>query len=112
MFALLVREPFNLSLEQIADLTDEQIAYIYFHPRDDRGHLEPFPEDANRGEQSGVSFADMYARVTRLREPGISDEEISRRLFAEHGIGAADEVARQTRNEVAELWAADLGDGQ
>ena len=29
----LVQEPYNLSIKQIANLTDRQITYIYFRPR-------------------------------------------------------------------------------
>lgn len=37
MCAILVVEPYNLSLEEIAELTDDQLVDIYFRPRDKDG---------------------------------------------------------------------------
>lgn len=42
MYAGLVREPFNLSIEQIGKLTDRQITDIYFRPKPE--DLEAVPE--------------------------------------------------------------------
>ena len=50
--ALLVNEPFNLRMEEIAQLTDYQIRRIYFHPRTENGmsiDVNAYSPNASRG---------------------------------------------------------------
>lgn len=35
---------FHISMDQLARLTDRQIYELYFHPRDDKGSIEPKDE--------------------------------------------------------------------
>jgi hypothetical protein len=70
--AVLVREPFHLSIAQIAELTDEQLLDIYLRadPRDDST-----PTVNKRGEK--LSDFEVFSRVWKRR--GWSDEAISKR---------------------------------
>lgn len=71
---ILVREPFNLSFEQIADLTDYQISEILFqHPAD-----EPAK---NPAEQVYLTPEQLFWRVWQRR--GLSEEEIAEKWRAE-----------------------------
>lgn len=36
-----MEEPYRLTVEQIANLTDAQIAHVYARPRDDKGRPKP-----------------------------------------------------------------------
>lgn len=49
---MLVQEPYNLSFEQIARLTDHQISRILFHPRNEDGTLR-------RGTGRAADLPDM-----------------------------------------------------
>jgi len=69
---LLVREPFNLSFAQIADLTDYQIRAILFqHPADPK----PAPAGVYRPPE------ELFERVWRRR--GLSDDEIAEKWRAQ-----------------------------
>lgn len=71
---ILVREPFNLSFEQIADLTDYQIAEILFkHPADTPAEKPP---DGNN-----LTHEELFWRVWQRR--GLSEEQIAEKWRAE-----------------------------
>lgn len=73
MCAVLVREPFNLSFGQIADLTDYQINEILFkHPADEKPAPEP-------GES--LTYEELFWRVWERR--GLTEEQIAEKWRAE-----------------------------
>lgn len=76
-----MREPFNKSFEEIASYTDDQIAGILFHPRNDDGTLkvEDEPEES-RSPRQAMSFRQMTYTVWRKREPEITEEELAKRF--------------------------------
>lgn len=54
-------DPFNLSLAQIAELTDRQIYDLYFHPRDEHGRIKvrhevPARETLSPDEERAILF--------------------------------------------------------
>jgi hypothetical protein len=69
---LLVREPFNLGFDEIAELTDYQILEILFkHPSDEK----PQPEGAYQTHE------EIFWSVWRRR--GLSEDEIAGKWRAE-----------------------------
>ena len=44
IYAMLIDEPYCLSFDQIAKLTDYQIFTLYFRPRDKDGNPKPLPD--------------------------------------------------------------------
>jgi hypothetical protein len=59
LYAKLVDEPFNLSMNEIADLTDFQIAEIYFHARDKEGGIK------QQVEASGMNPKEAFFAIGR-----------------------------------------------
>lgn len=54
-----MQEPFNLTLDQIGDLTDYQLLRIYFRPR--KG------DKTDRDDEPGQSYRDVYEAVWAAR---------------------------------------------
>jgi hypothetical protein len=69
--ALLVRDPFRLTEDRIATLTDYQLLYHYFRPRDEDGDLA-------RGDQAEGEYATSLESMCKQvwRDRGESDAEI------------------------------------
>ncbi len=71
MIRALVKEPFNLSMDAIARLTDYQLEHVYFRP--ERG-----------GRPAGASSVSaFYVYWWLLRKSGNDDAEVVRRWHAE-----------------------------
>lgn len=66
MYSLLVKEPFNMSLADIAKLTDYQIVNILFRPEKKQG---------DGSEESWSPFRLFWWQL-KVSQPGIFDEEI------------------------------------
>lgn len=69
MCTILTREPWNLSIEAIADLTDYQIAAVLLAP-------DPLRSSSGR-EDGGLSYREWYFAAWRRR--GLSEAEIQAR---------------------------------
>lgn len=73
--AVLVGEPYCLSMEQIAKLTDYQLYGIYCYPRDDHGR--PLPSHPDPAEVEGpVTFEQAFRHG--LRQKGYDEAGIER----------------------------------
>lgn len=66
-------EPYNLSLQEIARLTDWQIANLLFCPRDD--DRLPLPLE-NEQEAAELSYEDLFRQTWKDR--GCNPQEIER----------------------------------
>lgn len=69
LIATLLRDPFRVSLAEIADLTDWQIKELYFHATDENGKIkipEPVTEAAEvTSEQADLIIAEI-AKAFRI----------------------------------------------
>lgn len=83
MIATLLREPFNLSLDQVARLTDRQIHHLYFHPTDADGRPKPpprkVPDRPLTPEEERALFFGMGASL------GIKPEQLQREWDLKRG---------------------------
>lgn len=70
---------FGLSFAQIAELTDEQIANILLCERDQYGNKVTRPKEPQ------MSFREVAYKVWRLREPGVSEQELEKRFKETYG---------------------------
>lgn len=71
-----MKEPFNLTMDQIADLTDYQLLQIYFRP--DPNAPAPPASDGGDVEDPRSIFEKVWARR------GLTPEEIAAKWAAEH----------------------------
>jgi hypothetical protein len=81
LYARLVNEPFNLSMEQIARLTDRQIFALYFAARDKDGAVLPPAQEA--APEGGPVTFEQYMQVGRAF--GVSDEKLIAEWRAKRG---------------------------
>lgn len=87
LYARLVDEPFRLSMAQIAELTDRQIAEIYFYPRDEKGRLlPPSPEMSEEEEDEDLDPEQERALLFGMGSVlGIPEEQLKAAWEAKHG---------------------------
>lgn len=69
--AILVNEPFNVPLHEIAQLTDYQINNIYFHPRTKEGAIDVY---AHRPDPGQVDYEAEFR--WSWQQKGATPEEI------------------------------------
>jgi hypothetical protein len=83
LVAQLLTDPFWFPLEQVADMTDFQIARVAFHPRDEKGALkQPGLVAPERAETPEDERAVLFAFGAAM---GIPHEELVRTWEARHG---------------------------
>jgi hypothetical protein len=80
---MLVNDPFFLSFDEIAALTERQIIEILFHPRKDDGSLDLRATEA-RGPS--MPFHEVVFTVWRSREPDITDAQLVERFKQVYGF--------------------------
>ena len=80
VYSRLVNEPFNLSLHQIAKLTDRQMFDLYFAKRDKDGQILP-PANEHSGDKE-LTFEE-YMSVGRSF--GIDDKTLESEWKAKRG---------------------------
>lgn len=89
-----MREPYNMSLAQIAGLTDWQLVNLALRPGDksaaEKGYYWPVGKWVEGSEDDPyrpivapfMTFHDLYR--TCLKKDGVPEDEIERRFKAEH----------------------------
>lgn len=95
-----MREPFNMSFEQISGLTDDQIAFILFHPRDDKDQLAVAEKETESND-----FGEVFRKTWKLHRPEITEDELRAEFVKAYGEPDIEpDRMKQIRAEIDEMW--------